>query len=55
MDNLRWPLDAPQEEELPLSKMFPWSFYLSALFPKENVRALIEAVDFEGTRQNRGV
>ncbi len=55
MDNLRWPLDAPQEEELPLSKMFPWSFYLSALFPKENGRALIEAVDFEDTRQNRGV
>jgi omega-hydroxy-beta-dihydromenaquinone-9 sulfotransferase len=54
MDNVKWPLDSPQEEEIALSKMLPFAFYISTLFPKDSTRALVEAIDFEGTRQHRG-
>jgi omega-hydroxy-beta-dihydromenaquinone-9 sulfotransferase len=33
MDNMTWPMDAPQEEEFPLAKMMPHAFYSSFLFP----------------------
>jgi omega-hydroxy-beta-dihydromenaquinone-9 sulfotransferase len=35
MDNMVWPLDAPQEEEFPLAKMMPHAFYISFLFPSK--------------------
>ena len=35
MDNMEWPLDAPQEEEFPLAKMMPWGFYVNFLFPSK--------------------
>jgi hypothetical protein len=34
MDEMTWPMDAPQEEEIPLSKMTPHGFYLQAMFPR---------------------
>lgn len=33
MDNMIWPLDHPQEEEVPLSKTFHLGFYTKLLFP----------------------
>jgi hypothetical protein len=39
MDRMRWPVDAPQEEEIPLGKMLPYSFYVQFLFPRR-ARAL---------------
>jgi hypothetical protein len=33
MDNMLWPMDAPQEEEIPLAKLTPYSFYVRFLFP----------------------
>jgi omega-hydroxy-beta-dihydromenaquinone-9 sulfotransferase len=35
MDNMVWPMDAPQEEEIPLAKMSPYSFYTQFLFPRK--------------------
>ncbi len=37
MDNMEWPMDAPQEEEIPLAKMTPYSWYLQFLFPKQAI------------------
>ncbi len=34
MDNMTWPMDAPQEEEIPLAKATPYSFYTQFLFPR---------------------
>jgi hypothetical protein len=34
MDDMGWPLDAPQEEEIALGKVLPWSFYSQFLFPR---------------------
>jgi omega-hydroxy-beta-dihydromenaquinone-9 sulfotransferase len=34
MDDMIWPMDAPQEEEIPLAKMTPYGFYLQAMFPR---------------------
>jgi hypothetical protein len=36
MDNMVWPVDAPQEEEIPLAKQTPYSFYMRSLFPMES-------------------
>ena len=36
MDNMVWPVDAPQEEEIPLAKLTPYSFYVRSLFPMES-------------------
>jgi hypothetical protein len=33
MDNMVWPIDAPQEEEVPLGKICAWSFYTQLTFP----------------------
>jgi omega-hydroxy-beta-dihydromenaquinone-9 sulfotransferase len=35
MDNMLWPVDAPQEEEFSLAKMMPHAFYSSFLFPRK--------------------
>jgi omega-hydroxy-beta-dihydromenaquinone-9 sulfotransferase len=35
MDNMVWPLDAPQEEEIPLAKVTPYSLYVRFLFPRK--------------------
>ncbi len=37
MDNMSWPMDAPQEEEIPLAKVTPYSWYLQFLFPKQAI------------------
>jgi omega-hydroxy-beta-dihydromenaquinone-9 sulfotransferase len=36
MDNMVWPMDAPQEEEIPLSKVMPQAFYTRFLFPRKS-------------------
>jgi hypothetical protein len=36
MDNMEWPMDAPQEEEIPLAKISPYSGYLQFLFPNQS-------------------
>jgi omega-hydroxy-beta-dihydromenaquinone-9 sulfotransferase len=33
MDNMTWPIDSPQEEEIALAKTMPHSFYTQFLFP----------------------
>jgi len=33
MDDVRWALDSPQEEEIALAKMVPWSFFSALLSP----------------------
>jgi hypothetical protein len=35
MDNMVWPIDAPQEEEIPLAKVTPYSLYVRFLFPRK--------------------
>lgn len=37
MDNMEWPMDAPQEEEIPLAKVTPYSWYAQFLFPKQAI------------------
>lgn len=49
MDNLEWPMDAPQEEEIPLTKMTPYSWYLQFLFPRQAEEMFKLGVLFEGT------
>ena len=49
MDNLEWPMDAPQEEEIPLTKVTPYSWYLQFLFPKQALEMFKLGVLFEGT------
>jgi omega-hydroxy-beta-dihydromenaquinone-9 sulfotransferase len=34
MDNMVWPIDAPQEEEVALGKICAWSFYAQFMFPR---------------------
>jgi hypothetical protein len=34
MDNMIWPIDAPQEEEVALGKICAWSFYTQVTFPR---------------------
>ena len=41
MDEMDWPLDGPQEEEIALGKVLPWSFYNQFLFPRR-ARELFE-------------
>jgi omega-hydroxy-beta-dihydromenaquinone-9 sulfotransferase len=33
MDNMTWPIDSPQEEEIALAKTMPYAFYTQFLFP----------------------
>lgn len=44
MDNMEWPMGAPQEEEIPLAKMTPYSWYLQFLFPRDAVDTFDRAV-----------
>jgi len=49
MDNLTWPMDAPQEEEIPLAKMTPYSWYMQFFFPQQALELLTKGVLFEET------
>lgn len=49
MDNMVWPLDAPQEEELALAKMCPFGFYISCLFPSATDSIVKESVLMQDT------
>ena len=55
MDNLTWPMDAPQEEEIPLAKMTPYSWYLQFFFPDRALDMFKLGVMFDGapTRARR--
>lgn len=48
MDNMVWPLDAPQEEEIPLAKTAGYSFYLQFLFPQACEELFTRYVLFDG-------
>ena len=49
MDNLTWPMDAPQEEEIPLAKMSPYSWYTQFFFPQNALELLDKGVLFHKT------
>lgn len=49
MDNLVWPMDAPQEEEIPLAKMSPYSWYTQFFFPQNAKSLLKKGVLFDQT------
>jgi hypothetical protein len=48
MDNMVWPVDAPQEDEIPLAKLTPYSFYMRSLFPMESADLFRRYVLLEG-------
>ena len=48
MDEMDWPMDAPQEEEIALAKMTPYSWYLSFLFPRQAVASFDRFVLLKG-------
>ena len=48
MDEMDWPLDAPQEEEIALGKVLPWSFYNQFLFPRMACELFDKYVLFSG-------
>jgi len=48
MDNMEWPMDAPQEEEIPLAKMTPYSWYLQFLFPQQAITTFEKYVLMDG-------
>jgi omega-hydroxy-beta-dihydromenaquinone-9 sulfotransferase len=50
MDDMDWPLDAPQEEEIALGKVLPWSFYNQFLFPRRARELFDKYVLFNGAR-----
>jgi hypothetical protein len=37
MDNMTWPIDSPQEEEIALAKTMPHTFYTHFLFPRKTL------------------
>lgn len=51
MDNMEWPMDAPQEEEIPLAKMTPYSWYLQFLFPQQAITTFDRYVLMNGAPQ----
>ena len=51
MDNMLWPMDAPQEEEIPLAKMMPYSFYTQFLFPHKTLQIFDKYVLLHGASQ----
>jgi omega-hydroxy-beta-dihydromenaquinone-9 sulfotransferase len=51
MDNMIWPVDAPQEEEFPLAKMTPHAFYINFLFPHKTLYLFKKYVLMEGAPQ----
>jgi len=54
MDNLTWPMDAPQEEEIPLAKMTPYSWYMQFFFPQQALDLLTKGVLFDRTSRRVG-
>lgn len=48
MDNMSWPMQAPQEEEIPLAKVTPYSWYLQFLFPQQAIATFERYVLLEG-------
>jgi hypothetical protein len=48
MDRMLWPMDAPQEDEIALAKMVPYSFYTWFVFPLRAERVLDRHVLFNG-------
>ena len=48
MDNMTWPMDAPQEEEIPLAKVTPYSWYLQFLFPQQAIETFERYVLMNG-------
>jgi hypothetical protein len=48
MDNMVWPIDAAQEEEIPLAKITPYSFYTRFLFPRKSHELFRKYVLLEG-------
>jgi len=54
MDNLTWPMDAPQEEEIPLAKMTPYSWYMQFFFPHQALDLLTQGVLFDQTPRRIG-
>jgi len=52
MDEMDWPLDAPQEEEIALGKVLPWSFYNQFLFPRRARQLFDKYVLFSGAAPN---
>lgn len=48
MDNMVWPMDAPQEEEIPLAKVTPYSWYLQFMFPRRAIEAFERYVLLNG-------
>jgi hypothetical protein len=54
MDNMTWPVDAPQEDEIPLAKLTPYSFYLRALFPRQSPHLFRKYVLLQGAPASVG-
>lgn len=48
MDEMEWPMDAPQEEEIALAKVTPYSWYLSFLFPRQAIPSFDRFVLMQG-------
>ena len=48
MDNMVWPIDAPQEEEIPLAKLTPYSLYVRFIFPRKAPRLFRKYVLLQG-------
>ncbi|MGI9598285.1 MAG: sulfotransferase family protein [Acidimicrobiales bacterium] len=48
MDNMEWPMDAPQEEEISLAKVTPYSWYAQFLFPKQAIATFDRYVMMKG-------
>jgi omega-hydroxy-beta-dihydromenaquinone-9 sulfotransferase len=51
MDNMTWPIDAPQEEEIALAKTMPHSFYTQYLFPHRTLKLFKEFVLLQGASE----
>jgi hypothetical protein len=49
MDDMVWPVDAPQEDEIPLAKLTPYSFYMRSLFPMESADLFRRYVLLDGS------
>jgi hypothetical protein len=51
MDNMTWPIDSPQEEEVALCKTMATSFYTQFLFPSKSRQLFRKYVLMDGTSQ----
>lgn len=48
MDNTERPMHDPQEEEIPLAKLTPYSWYLQFLFPQQALETFVQNVLLDG-------